>query len=512
MGALKSLYQQGLSARVEALGAAERGLERHEPEAIETVRRITHSLYFSRDTYDNPEATKAILALEKANDEELPAHLRSLLPKLRDLTSAVNAKRVTILIVDDDPFSSENLKRKLAGPRRSIHVAKNVAEADKVIEEKDVDIVLLDIMLPDSDGRDLLVRLRERFPAPSLPILVISGKDAPEVQAECFALGADAYFQKPVDIVTLSTAISSYLQRTADYTRGSARDPLTELPNREGFSQAFARASSLASLAFREREPLSVAIIDIDRFKSVNDLYGHSTGDAVLQKASAVISASLRASDLLARWGGEEFVVLLPHTDLSSARLALGKALKSLRAERFESKAGQPFGVTFSGGVTQVKPGESMEKVLIEADRLLFRAKALGRNQIVTASDVLTEPKRKVLVMSSDEPAVSDVQGLLERIEMTVLHASDPEGALSVASKAAVCLIVLDVDASAFDGFEFLKSLRKNPAFAQVPIVVLTGRKGQFEVVKAFQLGADDCVQKPIVPQELSARILRLLK
>lgn len=509
MGALKSFYQQGFSARVEALGAAERGLHANDPEAIETIRRITHSLYFSRDTYDNPEATKAILALEKSNDAELPSHLRSLLPKLRDLTSNVSAKKVTILIVDDDPFAPEDLKRKLAGPRRSIHIAKTVAEADDLIEGRDVDIVLLDIVLPDSDGRDLLARLRERFPAPSLPILVISGKDGPEVQAECFALGADAYFRKPVDITTLSTAISSYLQRTADYTRGSARDPLTELPNREGFSQAFARASSLS---IREREPLTVAILDIDRFKSVNDLYGHSTGDMVLQRASAIISSSLRASDMLARWGGEEFVALLPNTDLSSARMALGKALKALRAECFESRTGQRFSVTFSGGVTQVKSGDSMEKVLIEADRLLFRAKALGRNQVITASDVLTETRRKVLLIGKDDGTVSDVQGLLERIDMTVLYAADAAGALAVAAKTAMCLVVLDIDLGSADGFEVLKALRKSPAFAQVPIVVLSDRKGQFDVVKAFQFGADDCVSKPAVPQELTARILRLLK
>src|SRR6185436_10285844 len=109
-------------------------------------------------------------------------------------------------------------------------------------------------------------------------------------------------------------------------------DPLTSLPNRAAFREAYLRNVSLAS---RKREPISAAILDLDRFKHVNDSYGHAMGDEVLRKAAELIGGSLRKSDLLARWGGEEFVALFPNTSADGAANAVRKALEALAAHPF---------------------------------------------------------------------------------------------------------------------------------------------------------------------------------
>jgi len=386
---LHNLYQQGFKERVRVLEDAGRRLRDPGPDALAAIRRITHSLYVSSDAYDNPDVKKIILALEAMKDGDLPAGFHALLVELQALavTSEDVSKKIGILLIEDDLFLAEILKKRLAEANRDIYTADRVSVAEKILREKDIALVLLDIVLPDADGRDLLVRMRERFTSSSLPIVVLSAKNDPGTQTECFALGADAYFLKPVDPSTLAMALASYLQRTADYIKRSSRDFLTGLPNREALAQAFARARALSS---RTKVPLVLAIVDIDRFKSVNDLYGHHVGDQVLRRICVIISRSLRASDFLARWGGEEFVILFLGADLPSARLALDKALAVLSAEVFVTPNGNRFHVTFSAGVAQVKEGEAIEETIVHADRFLYRAKALGRNRILTETDRTT--------------------------------------------------------------------------------------------------------------------------
>ncbi len=478
------------------------------PEAIETVRRLSRSFRGLRDAPDEPEAVKLMEALEETDDENLPARFRSALPRLRELARGMSPAKTGILLVDDDPLMTESLKGLLGDANREIFVANSGAEAEKIIGEKDVSLVLLDIMLQDADGRNLLEKFRERFEAPSMPIVMLSSKKDPRIQTECFALGADAYFQKPVDPYTLATALASYLQRTADFTRLSSRDPLTGLPNRDAFAQAFVRASSLS---VRTRAPLSIALLDLDLFKSVNDLHGHGVGDAVLRRAGAVIGRCLRASDFFARWGGDEFALLFSNTDLPNARLTLEKALKVLRADVFEFGGSERnVQITFSAGVVPVEAGASVEQAVAHADRLLLKAKAQGRSRVLAEDDSLMR-KRKILLIG-DGFSPTETQRQLELLGMSPLYAADSAAASSILSRTAASLVVLDLDLPGVNAFEFLRSLRGNAATARIPVLALTNPDSRDEFVRALRAGADDCATKPVVPTELSARILRLLK
>ena len=508
MDMTKTAFHHGLSARIGALEACEGGILERKPEALETVRRLSRSFRGLRDAPDEPEAVKILKALEEIDDEELPARFRSALPRLRELAHGKSPAKTGILLVDDDPLMTEFLQGLLGDSNREIFIARTGAEAEKIVGEKDISLVLLDIMLPDADGRNLLERFRERFEAPSMPIVMLSGKKDPRIQTECFALGADAYFQKPVDPFTLATALASYLQRTADFTRLSSRDPLTGLPNREAFAQAFVRASSLS---VRTRAPLAIALLDLDLFKSVNDLHGHGVGDAVLRRTGAVIGRCLRASDFFARWGGDEFALLFSNTDLPSARLTLEKALKILRADVFEAGgAEQNFQISFSAGVAPVEAGASVEQAVAHADRLLFRAKAQGRSRVLAEDDSLMR-KRKILLIGGGFSTL-EVQGKLELLGMSPLFAEDAGAASSILSRSAASLVVLDLDLPGANAFEFLRSLRGDPALSRIPVLALTNPSSRDEFVRALRAGADDCASKPVAPTELSARVLRLLK
>jgi diguanylate cyclase (GGDEF)-like protein len=379
---LKACYRQGLAARISALETCRQSLTEQAPDAIATIRRIAHTLRGSGGTYGFPEITAAARAVEEAALPALAESTQALLSVLRKVAAGTESERIGILVVEDDVDMARALQLMLSAPGREIHLAGTAAEAEQILAEADISLVVLDLVLPDRDGRHLLMRLRDRPGTAALPVIVLSGKGRGSPETECFALGADAYFDKPVDLPTVAAAIAARLQRAAETTREARQDALTGLPNRAAFREACERARALAR---RNAELLALALLDLDRFKVVNDTHGHSAGDEVLRRTALVIGKTLRTSDLLARWGGEEFVALLPNASIKGAVQSLERALQALRQETFQGDQGLLFRITFSAGVVQFPPAASVEDAVASADRLLYLAKSQGRNRVLGA-------------------------------------------------------------------------------------------------------------------------------
>ncbi|MDQ3368053.1 MAG: diguanylate cyclase [Myxococcota bacterium] len=193
----------------------------------------------------------------------------------------------------------------------------------------------------------------------------------------------------PVEIRgELAFAVAAF-QDVRELRRISTRDALTGLPNRVAITEAFVRERVLSE---RLGCSLVVAIIDLDRFKAINDTHGHAMGDEVLRRCAKVIAGSFRRSDLVARWGGEELVVAFPGTDLGGARLAVEKALVAVRAETYPTATGETFRVTFSAGVAQVERGETLDAAIARADVHLYAAKHAGRNRVSSGPDAVDSP------------------------------------------------------------------------------------------------------------------------
>lgn len=497
---------EGLAMRVNALRTAQDTLHQNTAEAISTIRRISRSITFSEDSLHYPEIVSLASTLNETRDEHMAPTLAKILPRLDALASNPPSRPYRVLLVDDDPMTIQVLQPRLDALHQQVITAGTLAEAEKLLAQGDIALILLDLHLPDGDGRDFLVKMRERPMSSITPIFVISSKEGSEVQTECFALGADAFFHKPFNPVTIATAVSARLHRSADMANYSFTDSLTALPNRAAFSNAFRRAALLAS---RSSEPLSVAMLDVDRFKAVNDMYGHPMGDHVLRRLATVVGKSLRASDLLARWGGEEFAIFFPNTDLPEACLALNKALKAFRRESFKTAGGRPFRVTFSAGVVRAKPGMSVERAMGNADRCLYRAKASGRDHISTEMDRVSL-KKNILLVEDDDLTAKVIKRHLLQEGYKVVRAKSADEALA-ASLASISLITLDVKIPGVDGFELLRRFRQMPALQHVPIVMLTSVSKQEDVIHGFRLGADDYIVKPFSPHEFLARIHRFL-
>lgn len=246
-------------------------------------------------------------------------------------------------------------------------------------------MVLLDWELPDGSGIELISEIFSSSPVGWLPIIMVTGHTEPENLKLAIEAGATDYITKPAKEIELLARIFSALRMKSlhDQLRETAiRDVMTGLYNRrymeERIEQEFQRCK-------RHKHNLSLAMIDIDFFKKVNDTYGHETGDIVLKKIASELKSCLRKSDIISRFGGEEFVIVFPETGVSDATRVLDKIREKVSNIELESEVGQKFKVSFSGGVAggDISEVENPIEILRTADKLLYEAKSSGRNRII---------------------------------------------------------------------------------------------------------------------------------
>ncbi len=487
---------------------ARQALGRREPGAASAVRRLARSLRATEGLSQHPEVKAMSRILEQAPEEQLGGVLEKFIPILRAIARTPRERKRLIVCVEDDAVVQALVQERLASPSRDIVMAGSIAAARQTLSEREVSLVLLDLGLPDGDGRDLLLELREQEDTREIPVIVLSAEHAQQPKTECFALGANDYILKPFDPVTLSTLVAAELHRSAERSRRSSLDSLTGIPNRNAFTNAFARASQLAG---RSGQPLTLGLLDVDRFKSINDLYGHAAGDDALCRLASVVSRSLRSSDLLARWGGDEFAILLPQTGLQDSQRMLEKTLEEFRLRQFTAPNGETFQVSFSAGLVAVHGDETLEEAILEADQLLYAGKVSGRSKVASALNQPLCPKPSILVVEDDLFTASLLRQYLEQRGFDVEHVLEGSKVLETATAKSFSVILLDVLMRDIDGFEVLRRLRANAALREVPVVMLTSQGQSEDVLKGFELGANDYMVKPFSPPELLARTSRLL-
>lgn len=414
-----------------------------------------------------------------------------------------------ILAVSADAAVTEPLAARLGAPEREIVVASTLAAARELIGSQHVSLAVIELDLPDGDGRALLGELRADSANVTTPVIMIAAVASRELQTECFALGADQVLEKPVDLDILDASVTSKLHRAAEIRRESRHDALTGLPNRAAFAEAYDRAVALAR---RNEERLAVAILDLDHFKSVNDRFGHGQGDEALRRVAHLAADTLRRSDMLARWGGEEFVVLLPGTDVAGAERALTNIQRKLKETEWKTPRGEQYEITFSAGIADGSQAAPLPEVIARADYYLYLAKANGRDRIISEQSEVHAPNRRILLAERDDITASLIRHRLAREGFEVIHHTSADQAARVSDGAGVALAILNVEGGDAEGFRLLDELRGRSDFKNVPIILLTSMGSEAEIVRGMSLGATDYVVKPFSPVELVARVQRHLR
>lgn len=292
----------------------------------------------------------------------------------------------SILVVDDSATMRAGLEAAVRAMKMEPILAESGERALELFVTRAPSLVLLDVVMPGIDGYETARRMREARPGAWVPIIFLSSNEYDQNLERAIESGGDDYLVKPVSAVVLSAKVRA-LRRIEEMQRQlealSNVDSLTGIANRRAFDGRLAVA--LADAA-RRREPLALAICDVDDFKAYNDRYGHPAGDACLRAVAGAVAASCgRATDLAARCGGEEFALLMPATPAEGARVVLQRLQERLAAMALPHAGSRcaPV-VTLSIGLAMRLPdaGTEAEALVARADAALYQAKALGRNRI----------------------------------------------------------------------------------------------------------------------------------
>lgn len=305
-----------------------------------------------------------------------------------------------IVIAEDEPVSRKVLRAALEKMGHQVVEACDGQHALEVIEEEKARLVIADWMMPNVDGLELVRRLRqqeqevpENETSRYVYVILLTSRGQKQDIVDGLTAGADDYITKPFDRDELMVRIragervihleDSLAAKNAELAQMALVDGLTGISNRRDFDDKFHK---IAEQARRGGRPFSIIMIDLDRFKALNDSLGHEAGDDALRSVAGLLCGSIRSSDYVFRYGGEEFVCLLPDTDSEGARYVAERLRRTVEEGSLANPGNPPSNLlTVSVGLATYEPfsGPSPEGVLPLADQALYRAKSEGRNRVV---------------------------------------------------------------------------------------------------------------------------------
>lgn len=310
-----------------------------------------------------------------------PVSIGSLVDKLDHLTSILPPAPYRVLIVDDSKSLATYYALMLEQVGMVVKVINNPLDVMVALFEFTPDLILLDIFMPECNGLELAKVIRQIDAFVSIPIVYLSVESNLDTQLFAMGLGGDDFLSKPIQPQHLISSITSRIQRSLILRSFMVRDNLTGLLNHTAIQDCLALEVACAK---RQKTQLAFAMIDIDYFKQVNDTYGHPVGDGVIKSLSRMLKQRLRETDMIGRYGGEEFAVILSN----AGRMEAVEVLDTIRKDfsQFRHLAdGKEFFVTFSCGIADISQFSDTAKLVNAADKALHKAKNAGRNQAVLA-------------------------------------------------------------------------------------------------------------------------------
>jgi len=425
-----------------------------------------------------------------------------------------------ILIVDDDTSALIELASILKQDYK-IYTVKDGASALEKAEESIPDLILLDVVMPDMDGFEVLDKLQNNEKTKDIPVIFITGSTGSDSEIKGLTAGAVDYVHKPLDEMLVKLRVRHQIQLLNQFRKIehlSMVDQLTGLPNRRSFEMRIHEEWDRAS---RDLTAISLMMIDVDHFKKYNDSYGHQQGDVALQALADLFLKSLkRPADFAARWGGEEFIVLLPNTDIDGA-FELAETIRIHAAEMdIPAPDGSITKITVSIGVNTRTQGQltSIEKFVSWTDTALYAAKNRGRNKVCTFEVPLeedegqkTEAKKKtIFVVDDNETNIAAAEDALTE-HYRVIALNSAAKMFDALRKFTPDLILLDIEMPEMNGFDAMKKLKSNDAHSEIPVIFLTGLSDASTEANGIALGAVDFIMKPFTEPVLLNRIKKHL-
>ena len=296
-----------------------------------------------------------------------------------------------VIVAESADTTRADLLSRLGERGHRVAGAADAEQALALLRGEAPDVVLLDHELPGLRGMELLDRLREHEELAAMPVIMLTSSHAPDLLVEALRRGAHDFLRKPFDPAELDARViaalrvkrlhDALLEANRRLARQALTDDLTALANRRHGAHQLERE---VALCVRHRRVLALVRVDVDHFKAINDTHGHQAGDQVLAEVARRLAGAVRGGDELARWGGDEFVAILPGTDKPGA-LRAAERLRAAVAAAPVQAAETELAVTVSVGWAHWS-GDTPDDLLARADRALYRAKDAGRDTVFPAA------------------------------------------------------------------------------------------------------------------------------
>lgn len=364
----------------------------------------------------NTAGTETLASLNKLTDERLPSIVLSahgdfysrlsavragcngyftkpikpldLMLAIDELTTPLDEEPLRVLVIDDDPDAATYHALVLEEAGMTVHQVNHPEEALNALERFNPDLLLIDMYMPVCSGEELATIIRQQTAHIGLPIIYLSSETDSQKQLSAMTAGVEAFITKPVTPHELVSAVSLRAERLHLLRSLMTQDSMTGLYNHSTTTDLI---SKTLAQAHRDGSQHAMAMLDIDHFKMVNDTHGHLAGDQVIITLARLLKTRLRLSDIIGRYGGEEFVVLLKGTTAERAAELIDALRHDFEQVDFHA-GGRRFRCTFSAGISCFPNQPSTESLRLSADKALYLAKHQGRNQVVISQDPGFEP------------------------------------------------------------------------------------------------------------------------
>jgi two-component system cell cycle response regulator len=306
------------------------------------------------------------------------------------MTQEIKQPLIKILICDDDPADRKLIRtylQRITNREIVLLEAGHTEEIQNALDKGRIDLVLMDNQMPGKSGMEWLAEIAKKQLA---PVVMLTGSGTEEIVAQAFQEGAVGYLpkgslsrEKLKNIIDVAldkwTRLQQAMADKEKLEKLATFDSLTGLYNRRAI---LGKLRELINLANRYKEDFSLSMLDIDHFKMVNDRYGHLTGDEVLEEIATLIRRNIRDTDIVGRYGGEEFIIILPKTTLSSSWVVAERLRSIIEKAEMKDSAGNVFAITVSQGLAGWERDEDAASLISRADEALYKAKEKGRNRV----------------------------------------------------------------------------------------------------------------------------------
>ena len=344
---------------------------------------------------------KSLLRLKRYSDQlKARAQARGMVlnPFAHD-DSMPDLKLPNLLIVEDSQTDAKMIKFMLNSLACKISVVNSGEEALSICSNHQVDIMILDMLLPGLDGYEVVKRVKENEATQSTQIIVVTSLQDIESKIKSYEFGVDDFLVKPINFNEFRARVNSLIKKKAYHDKlmgnleaavqAAITDKLTGAYN-SGYMQHYLKNE--LKRADRHHHPVSLLMLDIDNFKLVNDRYGHVAGDRLLKEIAEKLAKSIREIDLLARYGGDEFAIILPYTQNESAAAVAERIRLEMETCRVGDDGQPAFPVSVSIGVADYAPGvDTVQDMIQKADNALYTAKFNGKNRVCSTAELLSD-------------------------------------------------------------------------------------------------------------------------